>query len=315
MKILLGNNTLSILAGSETATFTLAVELKRLGHEVSAFSFNLGAVSNKLKEVGVEVFDNLDGKRDDFDVIITNHINIANYIKSKVPTTPMIFTVHGIIGYPEEPPLYADHFVAVSEEVKDLMKEKHGIDCEIIRNAIDLDRFKETKPRNPKVKDILLSSSYYGQNSTIFKSIFDACAVMNATVHCTGKDFKWLWKMEEVYNKADLVITLGRGCLEAMACNRPAIVIGHWGKNQDLSSDGVVTEESIKKIRECNFSSRAIRKEIGTKEIVDLIDEVRGNDYDYRKLVKKDHDIKVAAKKYLQIAKFLTNTMFENPAS
>ena len=33
MKILLGNNTLSILGGSETATYTLAIQLKKMGHE------------------------------------------------------------------------------------------------------------------------------------------------------------------------------------------------------------------------------------------------------------------------------------------
>jgi len=304
MRILLSNQTLSLLAGSETATYTMAVELKRLGHEVSAFSFHLGAVSDKLKEAGIEVMDNLEGKRDAFDLVFANHFDPTCYVKAKCPNTLIVFTIHGIIGGPETPPLFCDAYVAVSEEVKELMKKQYNIDCHIIRNAVDLERFKETKPRDPEIKNVLLSSSYYGQGSETFQKIFDACAVMNATVHATGKNFKWLWGIEEIYNNVDLVITLGRGCLEAMACNRPAIVIGHWGKNQELSSDGIITDKSIEKIRTCNFSSRAIRNEIGTKEIVDLIDAVKkhGRDYDYRKLVNKDHDIKNSVRQYLDIA-------------
>ena len=81
-------------------------------------------------------------------------------------------------------------------------------------------------------------------------------------------------------------------------------MIGHWGKNQELSSDGIITEETIEEIRKCNFSSRATRKEVGTKDIVDLIDAVKkhGKDYDYRKLVEKDHDIKKSLSQYLDIA-------------
>lgn len=304
MRILLCNNTLSLLAGSETATYSMAVELKRLGHEVSAFSFHLGAVSDKMKEKGIEVMDDLEGKRDAFDVVFANHFDPTCYIKAKCPNTPIVFTVHGIIGGPEEPPLFCDAFVAVSEEVQAHVKKQWMLESTIIRNAVDLERFKEVKPRDPEIKNVLISSSYYGQNSEVFKAIFDACAVMNATVHATGKDFKWVWGIEEIYNNVDLVITLGRGCLEAMACNRPAIVIGHWGKNQELSSDGIITDKSIKEIRKSNFSSRAIRNEIGTKEIVDLIDAVKkhGKDYNYRQLVEKDHDIKASVSQYLAIA-------------
>ena len=302
MKILIGNNTLSLLAGSETYTYSICLELKKRGHKITAFSFTLGKIAEMLKKQDIEVVDKLEGRRDDFDLIITNHINIANYIKSKVPKTPMIFTTHGIIGYPEEPPLYADYHVAVSEEVQKLLKEKYQVESTIIRNGIDLDRFKEKNKRSDKPRRILMSSSYYSQHSEIFKAIYEACGIINAEVHVIGKDFNWIWETEEVYNSVDMVVTLGRGCLEAMACNRPVVCIGHWGKNQMLSADGLITKENYKEIRKNNFSSRRFRQDWNTKDILKEFNKYDATT-DYRKIVEKEHDIKFAVDQYLDLVK------------
>jgi hypothetical protein len=300
--ILLCNNTLAMFAGSETYTYSIAVELKRRGYNVTAFSLNIGNIAQKMQEEGIEVVDNLDGRKDDFDLIIGNHFDTLNYVKAKVPNTRIINTVHGIIGGPETPVLYADHHVAVSEEVKMLLKERYGVESTIIRQGIDLERFKETRKREDKPRNILLSSSYYSQHSDVFKAIYEACATINATVHVIGKDFNWLWETEAVYNSADMVITLGRGCVEAMACNRPVICLGHWGKNQMLSADGLITKDNYKEIRKNNFSSRRFRKEWKTKDILQEIMKY-DNKTDYRKIVEKEHDIKKIVDQYLALVK------------
>lgn len=301
MKILLCNNTLSLLAGSETAVFSLASELKKRGHEITAFSENLGQIAVKMQDIGIEVVDGLDGRQNDFDVAFCNHFAPTNIIKAKCPNLPIIFTIHGIIGGPETPPLYCDAFVAVSEEVRDLMKEKYEIECEIIRNGVDFDRFSDKKPRNEKIKSILFSTSYVNKNSEVFKAVWNAARIINAEMHATGRDHAWIWEMEEIYNKVDLVVTLGRGCLEAMACNRPALVLGHWGRNQDLSADGIVTKESIAEIRKNNFSSRRFRKDWKVKDIVEELQKYDATT-NFRELIQPDHDIKITTDKYLDIA-------------
>jgi hypothetical protein len=53
LKILLGNNTLSMLAGSETWVYTLAIQLKKMGHEVSCFAGELGIISEELEKQGI----------------------------------------------------------------------------------------------------------------------------------------------------------------------------------------------------------------------------------------------------------------------
>jgi len=300
--IILCNNTLSIFAGSETATYTMAIELKRRGHNVTAFSFILGELAEKLKKEGIEVVDNLDLRKNDFDLAICNHFDQTNYVKAKCPNVPIINTIHGIIGYPEEPVGYAEATVSVSEEVQKLVKEKYGIESTVIRNGIDLERFKETRPRNDKIRNIIASSSYYNQNSEIFVLLHDSARIINSELNLVGKDFAWVWEMEEVYNQADLVITLGRGCIEAMACNKPVICLGHWGVNQLLSSDGLINKDNYSEIRENNFSSRRFRQEFELKDIVEELSK-----YDpttnYRKIVEKEHDIKNTVNQYLALIK------------
>lgn len=295
------NNSLSLIAGSETAVFSMAVELQKRGHTVTAFSFNLGVVSDKLKKLGIECVDNLAGRRRDFDVAICNHFDPTNYVKANCPNIPIISTIHGIIGGPETPPLYADAFVAVSEEVQALLKTKYEVDSTIIRNGVDLERFKENNPRGLKLKTALLSSSYVNRGNETFKKIYDACRIMNIELHATGKDFAWVWNIEEIYQKVDLVFTLGRGCLEAMSCNRAAMVVGHWGRNQELSADGMVTFDNYEEIRKNNFSSRRFRKDWGTKDIVNELSKYNGLD-NYRPLIEANHDIRKTADQYISLA-------------
>ena len=111
MRILLGNQTLSLLAGSETWILTLAKALKDLGHEVTAFSPDCGLIATKIGAFGVECVNDVKGSdnsamqfspvltegEDDFDVIICNHNQITKYLHERFPNTPIIATVHGIL--------------------------------------------------------------------------------------------------------------------------------------------------------------------------------------------------------------------------
>jgi hypothetical protein len=56
MKILMTNNTLRHLAGTETYTYALAVQLTKMGHAVSCYSPDLGQVAARLTQQGISVF-------------------------------------------------------------------------------------------------------------------------------------------------------------------------------------------------------------------------------------------------------------------
>jgi hypothetical protein len=59
MRVLITNNTLQDRAGSELYARDVACRLRELGHEVAAFSTQLGAVADELAAAGVAVVDDL----------------------------------------------------------------------------------------------------------------------------------------------------------------------------------------------------------------------------------------------------------------
>ncbi|MBI5677702.1 MAG: hypothetical protein HZC52_04265, partial [Planctomycetes bacterium] len=73
MKILMINHTLDYYAGSETFTYTLAVELQREGHEIICFSPKLGPLAERIRKKGIEVTDDLSTIDTDIDVIHAHH--------------------------------------------------------------------------------------------------------------------------------------------------------------------------------------------------------------------------------------------------
>src|SRR5574343_34357 len=111
LKILLGNNTLSFLGGSETWLLTLALQLKEMGHEVVCYSPSLGVISDKLIKEGITCYADLKDEHTvspfsivleekvehKYDVIIANHNHIVAHLRNLFPKTPIISTIHGII--------------------------------------------------------------------------------------------------------------------------------------------------------------------------------------------------------------------------
>src|SRR3990167_2761039 len=115
LKILIGNQTLSLLAGSETWTYTLALQLKKLGHSVACYSPSLGIIAQKLWKEGIMSYSDLSAQGvkpftvllqeevdHKYDVIIANHNEVVSTLREKFPTTPIISTIHGIIHVHED---------------------------------------------------------------------------------------------------------------------------------------------------------------------------------------------------------------------
>ncbi len=298
MKILLANNTLHHFAGSETHLYTLALEFKRLGHEVEAFSSIHGPMAVKLQERGIPCLSERDLIPErKYDVIFSNHKFPTWTVQQKYPNTPVIFTLHGIIGGPETPVEGCHKYVAVSEETQALFKGRYGIDSTIIRNPIDIDRFKNREPIRNKINNVLISSSYWNDSSDIGKVLINAFKEIGATVHGVGTTFGGQkWEMDTIYNQFDLVVTLGRGVLEANACGRPALIYGQWGV------DGILTPESYSQLRRCNFSGRRYADVLDVGHVLELLKGYH-QDFDMRHTIIEHHDVKKIAQHYLSLIK------------
>jgi glycosyltransferase involved in cell wall biosynthesis len=180
----------------------------------------------------------------EYDVALINHNTTLKEILKGNRIKKIIFTSHGVKPDLEQPIAGADKYVAVSEEVQENLKIK-GFESVVIRNPIDCDEFRPVKPINEKLKYILYISNY--QEDRTFKIIKEACRGYHFTV--IGKNMP-VNNMSEWINNADLIIGLGRSCLEAMACGRNVVVYDHWG------GDGFVTPETMLEFRKNNCSGR-----------------------------------------------------------
>jgi len=299
MKILLTNHDLSYYAGTETFVYTLAVELQRTGHEVVCFSPRLGAVAQRLVTAGVTVTADLGRAPDDVDVIHAHHRYESLLARTRYPDLPLIFTGHGVLPWQEQPAvaaLGASRYVAVSEEVRGHLIERHGVPADkvvIVRNGIDLERFRARTPLSPEPRRALILSNYMPARQRA--QVRRVCRELGITVGEAGAG-NALWAVEDEIAQADLVFGLGRSALEAMAARRVVLVYDYNG------GDGLVTPERFERLRQRNFSGRTHNRRFTDAELAAEI-QAYGPAVaeDVYAFIERDHDIRVMARQLVEL--------------
>ncbi len=288
MRVLVTNHHLVDFAGSELFTRDFVLALKDAGHQVFLYTPQPGRIATEIVAAGVPVTDNIEEwSSEQFDVIHAQHNVTAILARSFFPNTPMVLMVHGIMPTLEQPPsinLGIEHYLAVSEEVKTHLQLNYQIPekkITIIRNFVDAQRFSPRKPVSSKLKQVLVVSNHYTDEN---KRIIEAAAA-NMKLRVTHVGFpRMVRNVEDYINKADLVISLGRGVLEAAACARNVLVFDYFG------ADGMVTAENFARLREKNFSGRTHRQKLTVTKLESVLQE-----YDplvgekLRKLVLAEH--------------------------
>ena len=274
MRILLTNHHLVNVGGTETWIKTMAEELVRLGHDVEVLTLHVGPFA---KQINVPVISEF---TDDYDLIIANH----NTTIQKTDT-PIIFTTHSFFIDIEQPDGRANVDVAVTEECASKGQS-------VIRNGIDTERFKG-KPINEELKTILYLSHPW--NKKALPIIEEAC-----------KDYELItlteetYNIEELINKADLVIGMGRCLLEAMSCGRNVISGDHRSFMTSFRGAGMITEDNFDELKRCAFSGRENPIEFTVdklKEEIAKYDPKRN----LRHRILDEYNIKKTVQDYLEI--------------
>ena len=262
MKFLVSNNTFSFTGGSETYAYCVISALKRHGYDVDAFTTGeVTMVGDEIRKLGVNIFTTELHKV--YDVALSSHLSTTKYTHQVADVS--IQTCHGIYPALEQPDTNVTKLVSISQEVNDHIESK-GLTSTTIHNGVDCDRFKPIKPINKKLKKVLSLAHDQGVN----KLLKDTCRRV-------GIDFEWhnkyinpIFNIEDKIQQADLVVTLGRGAYESMACGRPVLVLDNRGySGQGMIGDGILTIENIDKSLENNCSGRALKKHFNEKLLID----------------------------------------------
>lgn len=299
------NATLWGLGGSETATYTLAVELKRQGIDVELMSPVMGIVAGKLEGLGIKCHHTKDAEKltkEKFDCIHIHHNHLAKVVNAFFYDIPAIYVCHGVVwsgNNPEKPPFEMEQirtFVGVSEEIVKKM-EAEGVKGVVVRNAVDMERFYPRKEINSSVKKILAIGNYLHDGHERIYVLDKASEVVGAEVIKVGRYWKnAIWETEELMNDVDMVIGYGRCAIEGMSCGRPVIVYGHNG------NDGMVDDDTHWEIKTCNFSGRRYK---GNWDVERMVEEIEKYSVEKgslsRVIVSTFHDIKKIAKEYIEL--------------
>lgn len=296
MKILVANHHMKQLGGSETFTYTLIGELVRIGHKVDLFTLHPGMISDKVEEdFGVRI-NQICIPYNFYDLVLASHNTTIKYIYDSAYYDLMIQTCHGIYPSLEQPSPHADKYVSISKEVHDYLKER-GYESYIIWNGIDCKRFSPVKTIRKKLKNILSLAQFDKANKKLAK----VSRILEVNFTIRSKFNNPIWNIEDEINKADLVVSLGRGVYEAMACGRAVLIYDSRNYSKDYT-DGIITPYNVAKVMENNCSGRSFRLSPSVDELIDEIKKYRSEyGHNLRTFALFNLNIKHQVKKYLNI--------------
>ena len=246
LNILITNHSLIRRGGTETYIHSLVKELKSFGHNVDIWTKIPGDVSDMLNKTYGCPINQL---KKEYDLILVNHNFMAKRLLEEGIKGYKIQTCHGVYVELEQPYPGMDKYVSISDEVQQHLKSK-GFESELIRNGIDCDTF---KPLNNEHKGKVVYS--LSQSVPLNNRIAEICKTIGYNFTSNNK-FKN--PVSDTYNKineADVVISLGRGAYEAMACGKPVIVLDHRDYSQCFA-DGLLTPDTLKESVKNNCSGR-----------------------------------------------------------
>jgi glycosyltransferase involved in cell wall biosynthesis len=301
MKILISNNHLDFLGGSETFTYTLAVEMKRKGHEVDILTPKPGIVSERLRE---ENNMNINSISPEYDLCLLNHNTTIDWVLKNMKTQDLgkvVQTCHGFI-----PPLEQPHhslpnikYVAVSGEVRDHLFTKN-LTSSVINNGIDLERFSlDTNSGEEFTKICSLSQSEHFNN--ILSQVAEYFGV---EITYNDKYKNPVWDIENQIRGSQLVFGLGRSAYEGLAMGK-CVFAGDARGYMGGRMDGIINENNIEDFVYNNCSGR--NRNINPT-VENIINEIKNNfieaePINSRKIAEEYFDIKKQTQKYLDLIK------------
>ena len=289
MNILITAQSLVNYMGSETFTYTLAKELN-LKHTVHVCSLKQGPMAKKFGKLWKAKPEKA------YDLILISHNNTLNLVLDEKIQGFKIFTCHSMFYNVEAPKPGCDAYVAIIPEIQQYM-ESLDFKPHLIYNGINCTRFKPETPIN----DTPLTVFAMPGKLEALHVIREACRKLD--IELMWERVKW--NIQDYMNQADIVITLGRGACEGMACGRAVIVFDQRAYMKEPYMDGMITKENVMEIAKHNFSGRRYAKPVGLQDVKLLCDEIAKYDESMgdnnRAIALERFNVKGQVEQYLKI--------------
>lgn len=275
MNVLIGNNHLHMIGGTEMFTYSLAYSLKKIGHSVEYFTFDKGITSDRLEhDLSIPFMS-----KTHYDAILVNHNTVVEYIKHNNIDGPVIQTCHGIVSLERPSPL-ADYLIFISERlVHDAIEYANELalthhlylhklrNCKVVWNGINTDRLYSTHAPRKKLSHILSLA----QSDVANDYIKQACDKLNIRLTTHNKLTNGLFDIQLAINDADLVIGVGRSGYDAMACGRPVIAFDWRSYSSVPMGTGYLDSKNIYNAMFSNLTGRPDKYVFNPEQLVNQL--------------------------------------------
>lgn len=294
MKILFGTHQLELRAGSELFTAELARAIQAAGHDVAVFTFFKGKFAQTIQAAGIPVFhpeETAAIARFAPDLVQTNHLPCAHFLRSAVPGAVRVHVMLGVIPALEAPPLDAEAFslgLAVSEEVVERIKRTPfggAVDVALFRNWFDDKAVVTAEARKPtRPLRVAVISNHIAPDLIGALSALEAAG--DVAVDYFGVERRSVVVDGSLLVQYGLIISIGRTVLLAAACGVPCIVADIHG------SDGLLTADNLDSVKRSNFSGRFARQVITKAHLQHEIEKSHTHDREtLRKRVSVEYSL------------------------
>jgi hypothetical protein len=257
LRVLITNMSLATRSGTETYVRDLAIGLVRRGHTPIVYSTYLGEPAVELRAATVMVVDNLRAIAAPPDVIHGHHHPETVTALLYFPAAPAVFCCHDRMSVRDTPPRSERilRYVAVDDTCRDRLVYEEGIPEDrvaVLRNGVDLERFRARPPLPPRPRRALVFS-HYASEHTYLPVVRTACERAGVSLDVIGMaSGNPSARPEEALGQYDLVFAKARCALEALAVGAAVVLCGRGGAGP------MVTAADFERLRRLNFGMRTL---------------------------------------------------------
>lgn len=261
MKVLIANNELPPHGGLGTWTQTMADQFERRGWDVHIWTASISGFSRRLgrQTTQEELVTRGSGY---YDLALVQHSNVCKWIVDHRTAKHTCLTIHGKDYAYDCPSVGANSYVTISNE---LAEHNTGFGIfKVINPPVDMERYKPLRPISDRLMVVGLFTNY-GRAEPVVR---EACNIYGCEFRLIG-GHKNTYNTVPAINGCDLIVSVGRGAIEAMACARAVVIYDDRGY-YPAYSDGYFLPEIGPEVSAFNYTGRCFQTQINSTELAEM---------------------------------------------